>query len=51
MIGDEFLSEDSERMPDGSLKKVPQWVLEGKPSPAGRFTFASIRMWKTDEPL
>ncbi len=51
MLGDEELPEDSERNPDGTLKAWPQWVQEGKPSPAGRFTFTSWRLWKKGEPL
>ena len=42
MIGDEQLPEDSDRNPDGSLKSWPKWLLEGKPSPAGRHTFATV---------
>jgi hypothetical protein len=51
MIGDEELPEDSERNPDGTLKKWPQWVLDGKPSPTGRFTFTSWRLWRKGSPL
>lgn len=51
MIGDEELPEDSERNPDGTLKSWPQWVQEGKPSPTGRFTFTTWRLWKKGEPL
>jgi hypothetical protein len=51
MIGDEHLPEDSERNPDGTLKKWPAWLLEGKPSPTGRFTFTSWRLWKKNDPL
>ncbi len=51
MIGDEELPEDSDRNPDGTLKSWPQWVQEGKPSPTGRFTFTSWRLWKKGEPL
>jgi hypothetical protein len=51
LIGDEQLPEDSERNPDGTLKQWPQWVLDGKPSPTGRFTFTSWRLWKKDEHL
>jgi hypothetical protein len=50
-IGDEFLPEDSERNPDGTLKQWPQWVLDGKQSPTGRKTFAAWRLWKKDDPL
>jgi hypothetical protein len=49
MIGDEMLPEDSDRNPDGTLKAWPQWVQEGKPSPTGRFTFTSWRLWKKGE--
>ncbi len=51
MIGDEQLPEDSDRTPDRTLKAWPQWVLDGKPSPAGRLTFASWRLWKQNDPL
>jgi hypothetical protein len=51
MIGDEQLAEDSERGENGELKAWPQWVLEGKPSPTGRYTFASWRLYKKDDAL
>ena len=51
MIGDELLPEDSERNKNGTLKQWPQWWLDGKPSPSGRFTFTSWRLWKKDAPL
>jgi hypothetical protein len=51
MIGDEQLPEDSDRNPDGTLKAWPKWLEEGKPSPSGRFTFTSWRLWKKDSPL
>jgi hypothetical protein len=51
LIGDEQLPEDSERGPDSMLKSWPKWLLEGKPSPAGRHTFATFRVWKKDSPL
>jgi hypothetical protein len=51
MIGDEDLPEDSARNPNGSLKEWPEWLQAGKPSPAGRFTFTSYRLWKKDLPL
>ena len=51
MIGDELLPEDSERNGNGTLKKWPQWLQDGKPSPTGRFTFTSWRLWKKDSPL
>ena len=51
MIGDETLPEDSSRNPNGTLKEWPQWVQEGKPSPTGRHTFTSWRLWKASDPL
>ena len=51
MIGDEFLPDDSDRNPDGTLKAWPKWVSEGKPSPTGRYTFTSWRLWHKDDSL
>jgi hypothetical protein len=51
MIGDEQLPQDSERNPDGTLKAWPQWLKEGQPSPTGRYTFTSWRLWKKDDTL
>ena len=51
LIGDEQLPEDREW--DGiHIKSWPQWLLDGKPSPTGRFTFTTWHHWtKGDEPL
>ncbi|MGC8639259.1 MAG: glycosyl hydrolase [Isosphaeraceae bacterium] len=51
MIGDEQLPEDSERNPNGTLKAWPRWLTEGKPSPTGRFTFTTWRLWKKGDAL
>ena len=51
MIGDEQLPEDSDRNPDGTLKKWPEWLEQGKPSPTGRFTFTTWRLYKKGDPL
>ncbi|MHB1036825.1 MAG: glycosyl hydrolase [Pirellulales bacterium] len=51
MIGDEQLPDDSQRNGDGTLKQWPQWLAEGKPSPTGRYTFTSWRLWKKGAPL
>lgn len=51
MIGDEHLPEDSDRNANGTLKDWPQWVQEGKPSPTGRYTFTTWRLWSKDSPL
>lgn len=50
-IGDETLPEDSDRTNKGTLNTWPTWLDEGKPSPAGRLTFTSWRLWKKDDPL
>ena len=51
MIGDEQLPPDSDRLPKGGLKSWPGWLLEGKPSPTGRYSFSSAPHWKKDDPL
>lgn len=51
LIGDEFLPEDCEWQGPW-LKEWPQWLLDGKPSPTGRFTFTTWKHWtKDDQPL
>jgi hypothetical protein len=50
-IGDEQLPEDSDRNPNGTLKSWPEWLAQGQPSPTGRFTFTSWRLWKKNDPL
>jgi hypothetical protein len=51
LIGDEQFPEDSQRNPIGVLRSWPAWLAEGKPGPAGRYTFTSWRHWKKDDPL
>src|SRR5438477_540980 len=51
LIGDELLPEDSERNPDGTLVRWPQWLEEGRPSPTGRQTFVTWRAWKRGSAL
>ncbi|HAK95387.1 MAG TPA: hypothetical protein DCM87_10375 [Planctomycetes bacterium] len=51
MVGDEELPEDSERNPDGTLKAWPKWLDGDAPSPAGRVTFTSWRLWRKGSPL
>ncbi|MCX6221729.1 MAG: glycosyl hydrolase [Bacteroidia bacterium] len=52
-IGDELLPEDSERNPNGTLKQNtwPDWLSEEKPSPTGRHSFTTWRLWKKDDVL
>ena len=51
MIGDEQMPEDSDRKDDGTLKRWPDWLDQDGPSPTGRFTFTSWRLWKKDAAL
>ncbi len=51
LIGDEQLTEDGDRNANGTLKSWPQFVLEDKPSPTGRFAFTSWKLWKKGDPL
>jgi len=57
IIGDDFLPEDSTFEPgkpimERHLNGWPQFVLEGKPSPTGKHTFATWKHWtKDDAPL
>ena len=51
MIGDEQLPRDCDQAPNGQLLKWPQWLLDGKPSPTGRFTFTTWRLWGPGDPL
>jgi hypothetical protein len=51
LIGDEQLPEDSQRNSNGTLKEWPKWLIEGKPSPSGRLTFTSWRLWKKGDDL
>jgi hypothetical protein len=50
LIGDEQLPADSE-WAGKRLKAWPVWLLEGKPSPSGRFTFTTWRHWNRDSAL
>ena len=34
-----------------SIKEIPQWVKDGKPSPTGRHTFTTWRHWTKDDDL
>jgi hypothetical protein len=46
LIGDQ-------QFPDDGIedKKWPEWLLEGKPRPSGRFTFTTYNPYKKDSPL
>jgi hypothetical protein len=50
LIGDDQLPQDTEW--DGTiLRRWPQWLLDGKPSPTGRLTFTTWRHWTKDDAL
>ncbi|HEV2319164.1 MAG TPA: glycosyl hydrolase, partial [Verrucomicrobiae bacterium] len=51
LIGDQRLGPDAERTDKGTLKHWPQWLLDGKASPTGRFTFTSWELWHKDDAL
>ncbi|MBI5831070.1 MAG: hypothetical protein HZB16_02000 [Armatimonadetes bacterium] len=50
-IGDEQLPDDSDRHGNGTLRAWPEWLAGTKPSPTGRITFTSWRLWRKDSPL
>jgi|SRR5579859_2208907 len=51
LIGDQNLPPDAARNQNGSLAHWPQWLLEGKPSPTGRFTFTTWEQWRKTDSL
>ncbi|MDB6018175.1 MAG: hypothetical protein JWR19_2664 [Pedosphaera sp.] len=52
LIGDAQLPEDCQWNKDGKrLSQWPSWLLEGKPSPVGRFTFTTCNVWSRNAPL
>ena len=56
LIGDEQLPDDRRWGPASGLggqplAEWPKWLLEGKPSPSGRYTFTTWRHWTKDSPL
>jgi (4-O-methyl)-D-glucuronate---lignin esterase len=50
LIGDEQLPDDRE-WNGKRLREWPQWVLDGKPSPTGRYTFTTWHHWTKDDAL
>ena len=49
-IGDEELPEDSPRY-GGTMATWPDWLQADRPSPTGRYTFTSWRLWPAKAPL
>jgi hypothetical protein len=50
-IGDEQLPDDCDRNANGTLRSWPAWLQARQPSPAGRYTFSSWKLWKKGDPL
>jgi hypothetical protein len=50
IIGDEQLPPDCE-WNGNALKQWPDWLLQGRPSPTGRFTFTTWHAFTKDSPL
>ncbi len=51
IIGDEQLPADCQWKADGQLQAWPQWLLDGKPSPTERLTFAPWHHYSKESPL
>ncbi len=52
LIGDEKIGEQDAEWKGKQLARWPQWLLDGKPSPSGRITFATWHHWTKDmQPL
>ena len=51
LIGDDRLPADCKWQADGNIAEWPKWLLEGRPSPTGRHTFTTCRLWTKDSPL
>jgi alpha-L-rhamnosidase len=51
LIADARKPADTPRSADGMSTSWPAWLLEGKPSPTGRLTFAAWNPWKADAKL
>jgi hypothetical protein len=52
LIGDEQLPPENEYGPDGAIKVIPQWFVDGRPKPPGaRVTFATWKHFAKDSPL
>ena len=52
MIGIEQVPPENEYAPNGAIKVIPEWYLQGKPKPPGpRITFATWKHYSKDSPL
>lgn len=51
LIGDAHLGEDARYNARGAVEQWPDWLVSGKRSPTGRYTFTSQRMYRKTDPL
>lgn len=51
LIGDAHRAEDARYNAAGVVEAWPDWLLSGKRSPTGRYTFTSQRVWRKNDPL
>ncbi|MDP4269297.1 MAG: glycosyl hydrolase [Bacteroidota bacterium] len=51
LIGDEQTTEDALRNKNGTLQSWPKWLLDGKTSSNGRYTFCSWKLYDKDAKL
>ena len=49
LIGDAFKADDGAWSEKGVITEIPSWVENGSPSPSGRSTFATWRLWTTND--
>ena len=51
LIGDDVQFADDCEWGGGAIRKIPQWVKDGKKSPTGRCTFTTWKHWKKTDKL
>ncbi|MBS0417799.1 MAG: hypothetical protein JSR66_08795 [Proteobacteria bacterium] len=51
LIGDAQRPDDARIDTKGKVEAWPDWLLAGKRSPTGRYTFTSQRLWRAGDPL
>lgn len=51
LIGDAHLPDDARYNASGAVEQWPDWLLAGRKSPTGRYTFTTKRLWRQDDPL
>jgi hypothetical protein len=51
LIGDARRAQDARYGATGTIEAWPDWLVRGEPSPTGRYTFMSQRIWGPNDPL